>query len=90
VPRVAECPVSLECRLEWHRPLVEGSADSVFCGRVVHAAIDDRALALDQEERLGSMGLMYNVRSTLNPITAQQGPPGCLASLGRLVRREES
>ena len=89
VPRVAECPISLECRLEWHRPLAEGSSDHILCGRVVHAAIDDGALALDQEDRLGSMKLMYFVRGTLNPITRQTGPVGCLASLGTLVRRQE-
>ncbi len=39
-PRLRECPISLECRLLWHRPLCDGSSWHIFAGKVVHAAID--------------------------------------------------
>lgn len=38
-PRIAECAISLECRLAWHRPLFDGGRWHLFAGEVVHAAI---------------------------------------------------
>jgi flavin reductase (DIM6/NTAB) family NADH-FMN oxidoreductase RutF len=73
-PRVAECLINLECRLEWDRPLLEGSKWHVFVGRIVHAAMDDAAFALQPGERLEALKTMYNLRSTLNPLTGEAGP----------------
>jgi flavin reductase (DIM6/NTAB) family NADH-FMN oxidoreductase RutF len=73
-PRIAECPVSMECRLEWHHPLAEVSRWHVFAGRIVHAAIDDAVLSTDPGARLQAMNTMYNVRSTLDPLTGETQP----------------
>lgn len=74
VPRIAECPINLECRLEWDRSLLEGSDWHVFGGRVVHLGMDEAAFALEPQERLQALKTMYNLRSTLNPLTGEAGP----------------
>jgi flavin reductase (DIM6/NTAB) family NADH-FMN oxidoreductase RutF len=73
-PRIAECLINMECKLEWDRPLFEGSSWHVFGGRVVHLAMDEAAFALEPEKRLQVLKTMYNVRSTLNPLTGEAGP----------------
>ena len=73
-PRIAECSINLECGLEWDRPLLDGSDWHVFGGRVVHLAMDEVAFALEPRERLQVLKTMYNVRSTLNPLTGEAGP----------------
>ena len=73
-PRIAECLINLECKLEWERPLLEGGGWHVFAGRIVHVAMDDVALELDPEKRMQALRTMYNLRSTLNPLTGEAGP----------------
>ena len=80
-PRIAECLVSLECRLEWHRPLYDNSRWHLFVGRVLHLAMDDAAMVPDPAERMRALGLMYNVRSTVNPLTGEQYGPNSLGLL---------
>ncbi len=75
VPRIAESLISLECRLEWERPLCQVSSWHVFCGRVVHVAIDDICMSPDPVGRVDAMRLFYNVRSTVDPMTGQQYGP---------------
>jgi len=58
-PRVAECSINLECRLEAHRLLSENSGWHVFLGRVVHAALDDDGTNLGPFERMRKMEQMY-------------------------------
>ena len=83
-PRIAECPVNLECRLEWHHPLYEDSSWHLFAGRVSHAALDESAMVPDPVERLKSMELMYNVRSTVHPLTGEQYGPNTLGLINRV------
>jgi flavin reductase (DIM6/NTAB) family NADH-FMN oxidoreductase RutF len=85
-PRIAECSVNLECRLEWHRPLCEESHWHLFTGRVLHLAMDEAMMVPDPVERIRAMGLMYNVRSTVNPMTGDQYGPN---SLGLLTKVEK-
>ena len=85
-PRIAECFASLECRLEWHRPLYEGSRWHILVGRVLHAAVDESATVIDPDERMQTMGLMYNVRGTVNPLNGQQYGPNTLGLLGEVVK----
>lgn len=75
-PRIAECPVNLECTLVWDRALGEGSGWHVFAGRVEHVAMDDAAFELDPAKRLKILRMMANVRSTLNPLTGEAGASG--------------
>jgi flavin reductase (DIM6/NTAB) family NADH-FMN oxidoreductase RutF len=70
-PRIAECPVNAECKLEWHRPLFEGSRERVCVGRIVHLAIDETVCVADPQQRLEALNSMYNVRSTLDPLTGE-------------------
>lgn len=85
-PRIAECSVSLECRLAWHRPLVEGSPWHLFVGKVMHLAMDEAAMAPDPVTRMQAMGLMYNVRSTVDPLTGAQFGPNSLGLLSRVEK----
>jgi flavin reductase (DIM6/NTAB) family NADH-FMN oxidoreductase RutF len=83
-PRIAECLISLECRLAWHRPLYEDSHLHLFTGRVVHVAMDESAMVPDPVERMRIMGLMYNIRSTVHPMTGEQYGPNTLGLLNKV------
>jgi len=85
-PRIAECPVSLECRLEWHRPLYDSSHWHLFVGRVLHLAMDETMMVSDPVERMRVMGLMYNVRSTVNPLNGEQYGPNTLGLLSQVEK----
>ena len=85
-PRIAECPVNLECRLEWHRPLYEGNRWRLMAGRVVHVAMDESAIAIDPTERMRAMSLLYNIRGTVNPLDGQQYGPNSLGLLSEVVK----
>ena len=85
-PRIAECSITVECRLEWHRPLYEKSPWHLFVGRVVHLAVEEEVMVPDPVERMRVMELMYNVRSTVHPITGQQYGPNTLGLLNRVEK----
>jgi flavin reductase (DIM6/NTAB) family NADH-FMN oxidoreductase RutF len=73
-PRIAECLISLECKLEWERSLHESGGWHVFAGRIVHVAMDDAVFELDPRKRMNILTTMYNLRSTMNPLTGETGP----------------
>jgi flavin reductase (DIM6/NTAB) family NADH-FMN oxidoreductase RutF len=83
-PRIAECLINLECHLEWHHPLYDHSHWHLFTGRVVHLAVDESVMVPDPAERMRALGLMYNVRSTVHPLTGQQYGPNTLGILSRI------
>ncbi len=85
-PRIAECSVTLECRLEWHHPLYEVSPWHLFAGRVLHLAMEEAMTVPDPVERMRTMGLMYNVRSTVNPMTGEQYGPNTVGLLSRVEK----
>lgn len=85
-PRIAECSANLECRLAWHRPLYESSQWHLFVGRVLHLAMDEAVMVPDPVERMRVMGLMYNVRSTVNPMTGEQYGPNTLGLLSTVEK----
>jgi len=85
-PRIAECPVTLECRLEWNRPLYDASRWHLFAGRVMHLAMDETAMVPDPAKRMRVMGLMYNIRSTVDPLTGEQYGPNTLGLLSEVER----
>jgi flavin reductase (DIM6/NTAB) family NADH-FMN oxidoreductase RutF len=85
-PRITECSVSLECGLAWHRPLYEDSHWHLFAGRVLHLAMDEAVMVPDPVERLRTMGLMYNVRSTVHPLTGEQYGPNTLGLLNKVEK----
>jgi flavin reductase (DIM6/NTAB) family NADH-FMN oxidoreductase RutF len=85
-PRIAECSVTVECRLEWHHPLYAGSPWHLFAGRVLHVAMEQAVMVPDPVERMRRMGLIYNVRSTVNPVTGEQYGPNTLGLLGRVEK----
>jgi len=84
-PRIAECMVNLECRLAWHRHLYENSHWHLFAGRVSHLAIDESAMVPDPAERMQAMALMYNIRSTVHPMTGEQYGPNTLGLLNKVM-----
>jgi flavin reductase (DIM6/NTAB) family NADH-FMN oxidoreductase RutF len=83
-PRIAECLINLECRLEWHRPLYEESRWHLFAGRVVHVAVDEAVMVPDPVERMRIMELIYNIRSTVQPLTGEQYVYNTLGLLSRV------
>ena len=85
-PRIAECSVNLECRLEWHHPLYENSRWHLFAGRVLHLAMDESVMIPDPVERMRIMELMYNVRSTIHPLTGEQYGPNTLGLLSSVKK----
>ena len=85
-PRIAECLVNLECRLEWHRPLYEGNRWHLMAGRVVHVAMDESIVVTDPAERMQAMRLFYNIRGTVNPLDGQQYGPNSLGLLNEVVK----
>jgi flavin reductase (DIM6/NTAB) family NADH-FMN oxidoreductase RutF len=89
-PRIAECSINLECRLEWHRPLYENSRWQLFAGRVAHLAVDEAVMVADPVERMRLMGLMYNVRSTVHAMTGEQYGPNTLGVLNKLEENFEN
>jgi flavin reductase (DIM6/NTAB) family NADH-FMN oxidoreductase RutF len=85
-PRIAECPISVECRLEWHRPLYEGNQWYLMAGRIVHVAMDEKALARDPAERMRNIRLMYNIRGTINPVSGEIYGPNSLGLLSEVFK----
>ena len=72
-PRMAEAGLVMECRLEWDRPLLDGSRWHLFCGRVTHVAMQDAVAAENPQERLRALMPMYNIHNPLNPRTLRHG-----------------
>jgi flavin reductase (DIM6/NTAB) family NADH-FMN oxidoreductase RutF len=85
-PRIAECSITLECQLVWYRPLYDNSNMTLFAGRVVHLAMDEEVMVPYPEERIKKLNLMYNVRSTVNPLTGEQYGPNTLGLLNKVER----
>lgn len=79
-PRILEMPLTLECRLDWHRPLAEGSLWHLFAGRVVHLAVSAEIAVPDAAQRLTAMDLMWNVHNPMHPLTHEHAP----SAFGRL------
>jgi flavin reductase (DIM6/NTAB) family NADH-FMN oxidoreductase RutF len=85
-PRIVECALNLECKLAWYRPLYEDSQWHLFVGRVLHVAVDEAVMAVDPDRRLQALGLMYNVRGTVNPLNGAYYGPNTLGVLDRVIR----
>jgi len=85
-PRIAECAINLECKLAWHRPLYEDSEWHLFLGQVLHVAVDEAAMAIDPDRRMEALGLMYNVRGTINPLNGEYHSPNTVGLLGPVLR----
>jgi hypothetical protein len=58
----------------------------LFVGKVVHLAVDTSVMVPDPAERMRMMGLMYNVRSTVDPSNGTQYGPNSLGLLSEVVK----
>ncbi len=85
VPRIAESMYSLECVLLWHKPLFDNSRWHLFCGKVQHVAIDEKAFTIKPSERMNNLKLMYNVRGTVNPMNGEYHGPNTVGLLSEVV-----
>jgi len=85
-PRISECMVNLECTLKWQRDLYDNSSWRLFCGEIVHVAVDENVIIPDPVERIKKMQLMYNIRSTINPLNGAQYGPNTLGLLNEVVK----
>jgi flavin reductase (DIM6/NTAB) family NADH-FMN oxidoreductase RutF len=70
-PRIAECPICLECQYAWDHELAAQDGNHIFVGKVVHAAMDDSVMLTDIAAKLERMELMCSVPVALNPLTAE-------------------
>lgn len=79
-PEIAECPLSLECRLLWEHEAGPGSSDVVACLQIVSVGIDPEG-----------GGPLYNIRSRSDIVTGEKlGPEvGVIESLGSYDRLPE-
>ena len=73
-PRIKDCPISLECRLEWDRSLSSEGYWHVFVGKIVHFSITDDLMDLDAGKRMETFDLMFSLRSQLNPLSGEMSP----------------
>lgn len=80
-PRIGECLVNLECRLEWNRSLYEGSKTQLFCGRITAVAVHESLIGCGTEERLRALELSYCVQDQINPVTGEHLTPYTLLSI---------
>lgn len=85
-PRIAESMINLECKLEWDKPLYEGSGWHLFAGRVTHVAVESNSTIPDPIERMKNMQLMYNIRSTVNPLNGDFYGPNSIGLLNEVVK----
>ena len=85
-PRIAECKINLECKLEWHRPLYEGSCWVLVAGKVLHVAMDEEVIVTDPAERMKAMRLIYNIRGVINPTNLEMYGPNSLGMLSEVVK----
>lgn len=85
-PRIAESLINLECILQWDKPLYERSNWHLFAGKVMHAAVDSNLINSDPIERMRRMQLMYNIRSTVNPLNGEFYGPNSLGLLSEVVK----
>lgn len=85
-PRIAECFMNLECRLEWYLPIYPESRWCTLLARVLHVAVDEKVMVAEPEERSRRMGLMYNMRGNVHPLTGEYYGPNTLGLLARIVK----
>ena len=85
-PRIAECSINLECRLEWHRGLYEDSQWHLMAGRIVHVGMDEAVMATDPVERMQAQRLMYNIRGLMNPISGEINGYNSLGVLSEVIK----
>jgi flavin reductase (DIM6/NTAB) family NADH-FMN oxidoreductase RutF len=85
-PRIAECLINLECQLEWERPLSEGNLWHLFVGRVIHVAVDEVAMVPEPTQRMETLSLMYNIRSTVHPLDGRYYGPNTLGLLNQVLK----
>ena len=76
VPRIKESPISLECKFEWQKNLFRRSSQKIICGKIVHLAAEEKALNIDQKQRIEDLKIMYNSRSQLNPLSGESASSG--------------
>jgi flavin reductase (DIM6/NTAB) family NADH-FMN oxidoreductase RutF len=83
-PRIAECIYNLECVLEWDQSVAAGGLWHLFAGRVVHAAAADAGLIPDPIRRMQALQLMYNIRSTINPLDGSYYGPNTFGLISQI------
>ena len=77
-PRIGDCLVNLECRMEWNRPLHGESRTHLFCGRVTAVAVHESLVSCGLEERLRALDLPYGVQDQMDPLTGRHLDPYAL------------
>lgn len=70
-PRIAQCPICLECQYSWDHELAANDANHIFVGKVVHAAMDESVMVSDPVLKLERMDLMNSVPCVYNPLTKE-------------------
>lgn len=85
-PRIEECKINLECMLSWEKELFPNSNWVILAGEVVNVAMSEDVMVSVPEERIKKLGLMYNIRSTINPLNGDQYGPNTLGIINEVKR----
>ncbi len=85
-PGISESKIVLECKLKWHKALVDNSRWELFCGEICGFHLDDSILIADPEKRIANLNLMYNVRGTVNPVNGDYYGPNTLGILNSIEK----
>ncbi|MBE0451750.1 MAG: hypothetical protein IBX70_13010 [Clostridia bacterium] len=85
-PRISECKINLECKLSWEKELFPNSNWVILGGEVVNVAMSEDVMVSVPEQRIEKLGLMYNIRSTINPVDGSQYGPNTLGIINEVKR----
>lgn len=76
-PRIKECKVHFECRLEWYKEISEQHGGILFCGRIVAASGDQDILTGDIEAKMAKMRpifvMPWNIDTEKMKLTGEEG-----------------
>lgn len=70
-PRIKECFMSLECKVEWIKPLFDGSDSCIVCGRIMNVVMDEEYFNESKKGRYGESGYLFNIHSPMNPLSGE-------------------
>ncbi len=68
-PRIKECFLNLECKLEWERNLSPAGTHATMCLKVICVSMDEAHFNEESLGRYGESGYLYNIHSPRDPET---------------------
>jgi hypothetical protein len=66
-------------------PRIAESSYILECRLLWDKPLDDKAIPIEQSERMSNLKLMYNIRGTINPLNGEYCSPNVIGLLNRVV-----